>query len=443
MQAFDQIVIGGGPGGLALAYGLKAAGKNVAIVEENLWGGTCPNRGCDPKKILVAAVEAKRHAEQLANAGLDGTTTINWPDLMRHKFAYTDAIPDGTLQGLQHSGITTFYGHATFTSAGQLAVGEETLTATQFILATGQRPARPTIDGAELLQTSTDFLNWRQLPKQVAFIGGGYIAFELADIANAAGADVHVILRHDRALRAFDAELVKDLRDQLEQAGVHFHENVALTKVAQTGAGVELIGDQQFDLTVAAAVAVTGRTANVDTLNLAAVGVAADKHGVVVNDHLQTTNEHIYALGDVVAKKAIPKLTPVAGFEARYLTELLTGASVEAIQYPAIPTVVFGMPRLAQVGVSPAETTTTTDRRVKTLDMTHWYTYQRIHDPLAKVKVVLDRQGRLVGASALSTIADELINYLTTLINQGATVADVNNQIMAYPTPASDLSYLF
>lgn len=443
MSDYDQLILGGGPGGLALAYQLKAAGKTVAVVEENLWGGTCPNRGCDPKKILVAAVEAKRQAAHMQGEGIDGVTTINWADLMRNKFAYTDAIPDGTLGGLKQAHIAALSGHAQFNEDGSVTVGDQIVTADQVILATGQRPSRLDIDGGDLLQTSTDFLNMRELPEKMTFIGGGYIAFELADIANAAGSEVHVILHNDKPLKAFDRELADDLVQQLRDAGVQFDMNVDVTHVVKSADGLTLSNDDGFELETGAVIGATGRIANVDTLNLAAVGVQADAKGVVVNDHLQTTNPLIYAIGDVVAKKGVPKLTPVAGFDARYLADELLGKADAPISYPAIPTVIFGVPRLATTGISTVAAAADDNLRVRTIDMTHWYTYNRIHDPEAKVKAVLNQAGELVGASVLSSVADEMINYMTFLINDHATAKTLNDMVLAYPTPASDLGYIY
>ncbi|HAT55868.1 MAG TPA: NAD(P)/FAD-dependent oxidoreductase [Lactobacillus sp.] len=443
MTHVQTLILGGGPGGIALAYDLKAAGKTVAIAEENLWGGTCPNRGCDPKKILLAAVEAKRSAEHLNGQGLVGMPKVNWPDLMRNKFAYTDSIPGGTLAGLKSANIEALTGHAQFTEDGHVMVGTKEVVADKIVIATGERPSRLSIEGAEHVGTSTDFLNMRELPRRITFIGGGYIAFELADIANAAGAQVDLILHNDRPLKAFPADMVADLTTQLIEAGVRIHKNIDISKVTSTNDGLVLTDNAQFSLTTDAVIGATGRIANVDTLNLPAVGVVADKHGVQVNDHLQTANPNIYALGDVVAKQNVPKLTPVAGFDARYLVGQLTGElSNEAIAYPAIPTLVFGMPKLAKVGVDVTTAAQDAYLTVKKIDMTHWYTYNRIHDSVAKVTVVLNAQHQLVGAAVLSSIADEMINYLTLLINQHATSRSFDDQIMAYPTPASDIDYL-
>ena len=140
-EQYDFVVIGGGPAGNAMASGLKAQGKTVLIVEADLWGGTCPNRGCDPKKILLSAVEARQAAQHLQGQGLIGAPKIDWPALMAHKRGYTDGINDGTLNGLKGQDIATLHGQAHFQSDNQLAVGDRVVSATDYVIATGQRPA--------------------------------------------------------------------------------------------------------------------------------------------------------------------------------------------------------------------------------------------------------------------------------------------------------------
>lgn len=397
-EQYDVVVIGGGPAGNAIASGLQAQGKSVLIVEADLWGGTCPNRGCDPKKILLSAVEAQQAAQHLQHQGLTGTPTIDWPALMAHKRGYTDGINDGTLKGLQHQGIATLHGQAHFQNDGQLAVGDQVVSATDYVIATGQRPAILPITGQEYFKTSTDFLDLDEMPKRVTFVGGGYVGFELAAIANAAGADVHVIHHNDRPLKAFDADLV---------------------------------------------ISSAGRIPNVDQLGLENVGVTFNRHGIQVNDRLQTANPHIYAIGDV-SDTPVPKLTPVAGYEARYLVQQLTQPGA-AITYPVIPTQVFAVPKLAQVGLSATDAADQPDKyRVNTLDMTKWFSYYRFGARQAQAKVIIDQaSGQVVGATLLSDVADEMINYLTLLIEKHVTLAQLQQLVLAYPTPASDLQYLY
>jgi len=158
-KQYDVIVIGGGPAGTAMASGLKAQGKSVLIVESDLWGGTCPNRGCDPKKILLSAVEAKQAATNYQGHGLAGVPAIDWPALMTTKRGYTDGINDGTLGGLESQQIDTLHGQAYFRADGELTVDGEVVTGTDIVIATGQRPNILPIEGQAYFKTSTDFLD--------------------------------------------------------------------------------------------------------------------------------------------------------------------------------------------------------------------------------------------------------------------------------------------
>lgn len=445
VEKFDVIIIGGGPAGLAAAYGLKAAGKTVAIVEHDLWGGTCPNRGCDPKKILLAAVEAKSASEHLQSFGLTGVPTIDWPALMASKHSYTDGINDETLSGLKTTEITTFQGTATFTGQQTLQVGTADLFGQNIIIATGQRPSLLNIPGAEYLLTSTDFLDFKEMPARIAFIGGGYVAFELATIANAAGAEVHIIQHNQRFLKEFDPELVHDLVMQLQHQGIHFDTNVATSAIVKDGNTFVIKDTADFSLTTDAVICATGRIPNLEQLNLQQAGIDFDRHGVLVNDHLQAlTNSHVYAIGDVVSRVQA-KLTPMAGFEGRYVVQQLLNDHQAAINYPIIPTLVYASPKLAQVGVTAQAAAENSEKYlIHDFDLTNWFTYRRLREPHARAKVILEQStGLIVGASFLSEIADEMINYFVDLIGQQITSQALNQQIFAYPTPASDLAYFY
>ena len=147
----------------------------------------------------------------------------------------------------------------------------------------------------------------------------------------------------------------------------------------------------------------------------------------------------IYAIGDVLDKKQ-PKLTPVSGFEARYLARYFAqDGQNEGIKYPAIPTVIFGSSKLAQIG----QTKILDKENERNIDMTDWYTYKRIADPLSKINVIVNDKNEILGATLLSTVAEELVNILNFCINQAINLDKFQNMIMAYPTIASDLFYLY
>lgn len=437
---YDTIVIGGGPGGLAAAYGL-AAKQKVLVIESDLWGGTCPNYGCDPKKMLYRGVEVKNAALRMNGFGISGTAKIDWPSLMAFKRSYTTGIPDGTLTGLTRTGIKTLYGRAQLLGQHMVKVGSQNVTGEHIVIATGHTPRFPDIPGANLLKTSRDFLDVDELPTSIAFIGAGYVSVELANIAAAAGADVHIIGHSDRLLRAFPKAATEALKQLLLKTGIHFHPNVELTKISPLGTMTHLHADG-FDLNVDMAVTAMGRIANVADLGLANAGIKSDLRGIPVDDHLRTAVANIYAIGDVNLKPQ-PKLTPVAGFEGRYVAQQILG-SQEPIHYPAIPTIVFGPTELAKVGVALEDALAAPEQyQVTHNETTHWYTYNRIQDPDAQVWTIVDKStGKLAGAVVLASLAEDLINTFAAAIDAGQEPSDLN-RIYAYPSAQSDLQYLF
>lgn len=439
-KQYDVVILGGGVAGGSLAHSLRRQHKTVAVVEDNLFGGTCPNRGCDPKKILLSGLEISQVVNDMQGNGISGSVSVNWPDLMRHKRQYTNPISDATNNGLISDGVDTYHEHAQFNSDGLLTAGNQSLSGDQYVIATGQRPRILDIPGSQFFKTSTDFLNLDDLPNDVTFVGGGYIGFELAGIARAAGATVHLIHHNDRPLKQFDQQLVHEEIDRLTTLGVDFHLNSDVQEITQVGEQFVLSGDN-FKLPTDMVFCTAGRIPNVDTIGIQNVGVKTDQHGVIVDDHLQMSNPKIFAMGDVVSTKR-PKLTPVAGFEAGYLAGYFNG-STDPIQFKSIPTIVFGQPSLGQVGLPSSIATDDSRYMLITNDMTKWYSYHRLNEPLAKAKVVINRDTEtVVGATVLSNHADYLINILTMMIDQHMKIGDFNREILAYPTLASDVQYL-
>ncbi|MGX7244544.1 dihydrolipoyl dehydrogenase family protein [Enterococcus quebecensis] len=443
MKRFDVIIIGSGPGGMAAAYGLAAKGKKVAVVEADLWGGTCPNRGCDPKKVLYGVVEARDNMIQLKERGFSSVPKINWNDLMTFKEKFTQPVPVEQKEGLIKAGIYTITGKAVFKDKHTISVDNVDYESENFILATGQRPAILDIPGKEYFGTSTDFLSMKTLPEKIAFVGGGYISLELANIANSCGSEVHLLHHNERPLKGFDEELTNDLLENLKDRGIHFHFNESAEVITKQGEQFEVVLTSQGTLSVDQVFCATGRIPNVEDLNLEKIGLDYTHKGIVVNDYLQTTVENIYALGDCLQKNK-PKLTPVSSFEGSYLVKLLTEKEQNKIHYPALPTIIFSSPKLAQVGLTGKETLENNDYEIKDLDLSQWFTYKHINEPLVKAKIISEKAtGLLVGATILGNEADQLINMFTLMINQKVTSSKVDDMIMLYPTVSSDLGYLY
>ncbi|WP_368644838.1 NAD(P)/FAD-dependent oxidoreductase [Alkalibacterium putridalgicola] len=442
-KTYDIVVIGSGVAGKAAASGLASTQRKVAVIENDLWGGTCPNRGCDPKKVLVSAVEAQTMAAQMKGKGVTDTPPVHWPDLMAFKKTFTDPVPEQSKESLKSAGADVYTGTAAFIDETSLQINDDVLEAERFIIATGAHPFILDIRGNEHFLTSDDFLSLADMPETITFIGAGYIAFEFAAIASAAGAKVHVIQHNSTPLKEYDQVFVKEIMDQLESKGVTFHLDTNVTEISTKADGYLLSGDNDFSLRTDLVFGTTGRVPSVDKLNLEKAGVDYDKMGIIVNDYLQTSNQAVYAIGDVLSKKQ-PKLTPVSSLEASYIVSQFTGKNDAPLVYPTIPSIVFTSPKLAQIGVTAEEAEADDTYECSEIDATSWFSYARKNEPVSKAKVITEKgSGQLVGATCLNSEADELINYFSILINKKVKTEELSDIVFAYPTIASDLSYFY
>ncbi|WP_066688905.1 dihydrolipoyl dehydrogenase family protein [Christensenella intestinihominis] len=440
MEKYDVVIIGAGPGGFTAAYALNKGNKRVAIVEEDLWGGTCPNRGCDPKKIFVSGMEAVERINQLAGKGFIPVNSIRWPELAAFKRTFTDSFSGSFRKKLQNRGIETIEGTAKFLNSKQIQAGKQVIEADAFIIATGQRPGIPDIEGKEFLKTSTDFLDLENLPARITFLGAGYISFELASIANAAGSKVTIIHHNDRPLKGFDGDLVSDMVEAFKEKGIRFVFNTDIRKVSRRGGQLLLTGSE-YSETTDYIVCATGRIPNIEKLGLENAGVESGRRGILVNGYLQTSNPAIFACGDVVDKKQ-PKLTPVATFEGNYAAGKILDASLAGISYPPVVSIVYGSPKLAGVGITVSEAKSAPEKyEIRDIDMTGWFNYRRMNEPVSRARLVYEN-GQLRGACILNNEADDLVNYLAILIEKGITREEMGHMILGSPTIAADLRHL-
>lgn len=440
---YDVVIIGSGASGTTVAFEAQAAGLKVAIVEERSWGGTCVLRGCDPKKVLVGAAEARNLSTRLRGKGIKEAATISWTDLMAFKETFVEDVPESRLESFQEAGIETFFGPASFQNENTLQVGNDILSAKKIVIATGATPNTLKVEGQEHIQTSDDFLSLEKLPDSVVFIGGGYISFEFASIALAAGRDVHIIHHNSEPLKKFDPDFVAALVATLKEEGIHFHFDTDITKINKNGEKLHIEGKNGFSLETDLIIGATGRTPNIAHLALDKANIDYTKKGITVNEKLQTPNHaHIYACGDVAATKGAP-LTPVVSMEAALVAKNILGGN-EKIDYPAIPSVVFTSPKLASIGISMEEANANPEKyQIKNHDTTNWYTYSRTNEKIALAKIIEDREtGQIKGAHFLSEEADYMINYIAILMKANLTLADLQSVIFAYPSPASDLTAL-
>ncbi len=447
-RKFDLIVIGTGSAGSAAAYKCRKAGWEVAILDSRPFGGTCALRGCDPKKILVGAAELIDWTRRMEGRGVSARDAkIDWPSLMRFKKTFTEPAPQKTEKGYAKAGIATYHGRTRFLDRTTVQVGDDTLTGRFVLIASGAMPAVLGIPGEAYLTKSDQFLELEQLPRRIVFVGGGYISFEFAHVAARAGAEVRTLHRGPRPLEGFDPDLVNQLVDATRELGVEVLVDTAVEAIEKDGNQFMVKastkeGKQTFetDLVVHGA----GRVPEIDDLDLEKAGVARERKGVSVNEFLQSiSNLAVYAAGDAAASSGLP-LTPVASMEGHVVASNMLKGNHRKPIYSGIPTVVFTVPPLASVGLQEAAARQQGLKfKVKHEDTSEWYSSRRVNLKYSGFKVVVEEDSnRILGAHLLGEHAEEVINLFAIAIRSGLKADDLKTMIYAYPTSASDLSYM-
>ncbi|MDZ4799155.1 MAG: NAD(P)/FAD-dependent oxidoreductase [Bryobacteraceae bacterium] len=428
-RSFDLLIIGTGAAAKSVAYPCRKAGRSVAVVDNRPFGGTCANRGCDPKKVLVGFSSALDAARRLGPHGLIAPGAhIDWPALMAFKRSFTDSVPDSTERSFRKAGIEMLRGTAAFVSSNAVEVAGERVEARHIVLCIGASPIPLGIPGEERLITSDDFLDLASLPADLHFVGGGYIAFEFAHLAARAGARVTIHHRGARPLEQFDPTLVAQLVDDTRALGIDLRLGQPVTEIPEDGATW---------------IHAAGRAPNLKPLNLEAAGIAVTKRGIQVDQHLVTTNPAVYAAGDC-ADSGGPPLTPVAGVEGGVVATNLLNPGSKTVDYTGVASVVFTTPPLAAVGLTEAQAHgSDLDFEVTTGDSSSWYSSRRLAVRSSGYKILTERgTGRILGAHLYGEGADEHINLFALAIRAGLTAEIVQSTLFAYPTHGSDTQYM-
>lgn len=429
---FDVLYIGAGHATFDGATPLAATGTTVGVIESGLVGGTCPNRGCNAKIALDEPVKMVRENERLGNI-LNGQATINWSKNIEHKQQIIDPLPEDLTARLENAGAKVIHGKAKFIDAHTVSIDDKKqVTAEKIVIATGLRPHRLAIPGTEFAHDSEDFMNLQTLPDKIVIVGSGYIGMEFATIANAAGADVTVMLHTDKVLRKFYQPFVQQVVRDLKNRGVKFIENSRVQEFVQAGQQFTVKYGDNESLTTDWILDATGRIPNVENLGLEEIGVEYDQTGVKVNSYLQTNIENVYASGDVISND-LPKVTPAAYFESKYLMQLFSGQTKDPIDMPVIPSVVFTSPRIAKAGVS-VEEAEEKGFEISDNDLANYWYYQVDKEPIAHSKQIHDKDGHLVGVTEISDQAEDAVNALLPAIEFKFSREQVGRLVGIFPT---------
>jgi len=439
MPHYDLFVIGGGSGGVACARTSAALGAKVGLAEVDRLGGTCVNRGCVPKKLLMYASHA---ADDLCNARSLGWTcnsaSFDWPALrngVQAELRRLNGIYDGLLEKFN---VHVHKGEACFVDAKTVRIGSENITADRFMIATGGSPFVPDFPGREHVIVSDDAFLLDQLPKRMAIVGGGYIAQEFASIFHGLGVEVTMVVRCARLLRGFDADLAEHLRAEQVKKGIMIQCATHVTRVEKTAEGLRVICEEcdgrSFDQVLFA----TGRRPNSAGLGLREIGVAVNDRGAIeVDERMRTSVENIYAIGDVTDRV---NLTPVAINEGRIFAANHFGKDDRIMDYANIPTTIFSQPQLATVGLTEAQARERYDNVVifKSVFRPMKYSLGRIDEKTLMKLVVDGTSDRVLGVHMVGSDAGEIIQGFAVAITAGATKTDFDRTVGIHPSSAEE-----
>jgi mycothione reductase len=357
LKKYDFIVIGSGCGmnivDEALAHGLK-----VALVDKGPIGGTCPNLGCIPSKMLIFAADRVKEIQEAKKLGIKSRISgIDFNSIMERMRKSVAKNQETMRRGISHAKNLDFYkGEGHFTSEYTLEVKSEEIKGRKVFIASGSRPLIPPIKGLDSAGylTNETVLRLKKRPENLIIIGGGYIAVEYGHFFAAMGTRVTILEMADRLVLAEEPEISERLKKELSRR-MEVHTGVRAEEVKRDGDNVIVVVNdikegKNKEFTAQKILVAVGRISNADLLKTGEAGVEVDKRGYIkVNEYLQTSKKHIYAVGDANGQQMF---THAANREAVLAADNVLHGSKTKIDYSATPHAVYSHPQIASVGLS-------------------------------------------------------------------------------------------
>ncbi|MCP3818835.1 mercury(II) reductase [Streptomyces sp. A3M-1-3] len=454
-SGFDLAVIGSGSAAFAAAIAARNKGKRVVMVERGTTGGTCVNVGCVPSKALLAAAEARHTAH--AAGRFPGLTPAQVPVGFSALIGGKDALVE-QLRTEKYTDLAAEYGweivHGTAAFARNgggpvvdvaLNGGTRRIEAAHYLIATGSAPWAPPIDGLDQAGylTSTTAMELDRLPESMIVVGGNAVGLEQAQLFARLGTTVTVVEALDRLAPFEEPEISAVIEEVFTDDGITVHTGATLTAVrTQDGervASVRTRGGNQVDLRAEELLIATGRRPVTAGLKLEQVGVKTSRRGeIVVDEHLRTSNERIWAAGDVTGH---PQFVYVAAAHGTLVADNALDGAERTLDYTALPRVTFTSPAIAAVGLTDAQVAEAGIRcDCRTLPLEYVPRALANRDTRGLVKIVAEAgTGRLLGVHVIADGAGDIITAATYAITAGLTVDRLAHTWAPYLTMAEAL----
>ncbi|MGG6237331.1 dihydrolipoyl dehydrogenase [Nodosilinea sp. AN01ver1] len=464
---YDLLIIGAGVGGHGAALHAVKRGLKTAIVEADVMGGTCVNRGCIPSKALLAAsgrVRELRNEHHLKSLGISvGNVTYDREAIADHAKNLVGKIQGDMTNSLTRLGVDIIKGWARLAGEQKVAIatpdGEQVVTARDIILSPGSIPFVPPgieTDGKTVF-TSDEALKLDWLPDWIAIIGSGYIGLEFSDVYTALGCEVTIIEALDQLMPTFDPDIAKIAqRVLIAPRDIETRAGVIAQKVTPGSPVVIELADRETrevveTLEVDACLVATGRIPATKDLGLERVGVEADRRGFIpVDDHLQVLRNgepvpHLWAIGDATGKMMLAHAASAQGI----LTVETICGEPRTVNYMSIPAAAFTHPEVSFVGLTEPAAKLMAEAEGFMIDTVRTYfkgnskaLAEGESDGLAKVIYRKDT-GEILGAHIIGMHAADLIQEAANAIANGQTVTDLSFCVHTHPTLSEVLDEAF
>lgn len=352
MEKFDLIIIGAGRAS-NLAVRAGKLGKKVAIIEKSSLGGTCPNRGCVPSKLLIGYAHVAKAIKESSRHFIDSSiNSIDINKIFEETNKYISKI-DPRYESRFNENVKVYRGEGSFVSNNIVLVDEEEITAPKIVIATGTRPIEVPYENA---YTSDDIFPLNKIPKSITIVGSGFIACELANFFDAVGIETKLLVRSQRILGKEDKEIQEAFKEEFSQkVDISFDTSIkdAEYKDGKFDLVLENRNGEVSNYSSEALLYATGRKANSDLLNLENTSIEINERGFIKRDEFfETKAKGVYVVGDASGENM---LQHSAAFEVNYLYKILFEDEKTPLKFKYMPHGVFTDPEVASVGLSEEE----------------------------------------------------------------------------------------